>query len=471
MMEPTCAICQTTVPVGNRFCHRCGEAVCGAGDDDTPMPGPNIPLPPSGGPKRRPWYRRKLILIPLVLLVLMGAAIVGAIAYINARFDTINTLSTPPPVVTGAQLGGDEDVIIDTGPAQEAVRRAQVGETDSTLTVTSVPPAVYSGVNALGFTRNGGVLMAFQQGQATPPVATPDLWPGEAGPATPATIQLPPSDTRGSINVLLMGVDARPGEAIDIGVRPDTLVVLNLDPQTGSCRMLAIPRDSRVDLPGYGASKVNHALAIGGVPYQMLVVQNLLGIPFDHYGLIDFSGVEDLVAALGGIAVVNDRAFSYEGHAFADGELRLDGEETLAFVRFRGDEKGDFGRQERQQLVVRAMLTAGADLDVVTAIPQLLDAVEDHIRTDAGPTTLVDLGREFHSTCTAETLDAKRINGEVVTLHDVLLNQPLSFVVLAEAEVVAKVDWLLTGEEPPEAPTHPLQPPRRLPLQRLSRLA
>ncbi|MEJ7902212.1 MAG: LCP family protein, partial [Thermomicrobiales bacterium] len=215
--------------------------------------------------------------------------------------------------------------------------------------------------------------------------------------------------------------------------------------------MLAIPRDSRVDLPGYGASKVNHALAIGGVPYQMLVVQNLLGIPFDHYGLIDFAGVQDLVDALGGITVLNERAFSYEGHAFAEGELRLDGEETLAYVRFRGDEEGDFGRQERQQLVVRAMLTAGADLDVVTAIPRLLDAVEDHIRTDAGPTTLVDLGREFHSTCTAETLDAKRINGEVVTLHDVLLNEPLSFVVLAEAEVAAKIDWLLTGEEPPTA--------------------
>jgi LCP family protein required for cell wall assembly len=235
-------------------------------------------------------------------------------------------------------------------------------------------------------------------------------------------------------------------------VRPDTLVVLNLDPQTGSCRMLAIPRDSRVDLPGYGASKVNHALAVGGVPYQMLVTQNLLGIPFDHYGLVDFAGVEDLVEALGGITVVNERAFSYGGHTFSKGELRLSGEETLAYVRFRGDEEGDFGRQERQQLVVRSMLTAGADLDVVTAIPQLLNAVEDHIRTDADPTTLIDFGRDFHSSCTAETLDAKRISGEVRTLHDVLLDEPLSFVVLAEAEVAAKVNWLLTGEEPHTPP-------------------
>jgi LCP family protein required for cell wall assembly len=416
---------------------------------------PNLgPRPDAAGRSKgldlRPWYRRKLVIIPLVLLILIGAAVGGAVVYINERFDTINALSTPPPVVTGDQLGGNEGVVIDTGPAQEAVRRAQVGGATSTATVPSDPTAGASGIDFRTLSRNDGVVMAVQPlNQGALSEATPQALPAEAGSATPVTIQLPPSDTSGSINVLLMGVDARPGEAIDIGVRPDTLVVLNLDPQTGSCRMLAIPRDSRVELPGYGASKVNHALAVGGVPYQMLVTQNLLGIPFDHYGLIDFAGVEDLVEALGGITVVNEREFSHGGHTFAKGELRLKGEETLAYVRFRGDEEGDFGRQERQQLVVRSMLSAGADLDVVTAIPKLLNAVEDHIRTDADPTTLIDLGREFHSSCTAETLDAKRINGEVRTLHDVLLDEPLSFVVLTEAEVAAKVNWLLTGEEPP----------------------
>ncbi len=97
------------------------------------------------------------------------------------------------------------------------------------------------------------------------------------------------------MTILLMGVDARPGEAIDIGVRPDALAVLRLDPATGSCRMLAIPRDSRVDLPGYGLTKINHALAVGGIPYQELVVQNFLGITIDKYALIDFGGITELV--------------------------------------------------------------------------------------------------------------------------------------------------------------------------------
>jgi len=54
------------------------------------------------------------------------------------------------------------------------------------------------------------------------------------------------------LNFLLMGVDARPGEAIEIGADPDALAVLHLDRASGSCRMLAIPRHTRFELPGYG---------------------------------------------------------------------------------------------------------------------------------------------------------------------------------------------------------------------------
>ncbi|MCO5220196.1 MAG: LCP family protein, partial [Thermomicrobiales bacterium] len=102
------------------------------------------------------------------------------------------------------------------------------------------------------------------------------------------------------MTILIMGVDARPGQAIDIGVRPDALMVLRLDPESGTCRGLAIPRDSLVELPGYGETKINHALMLGGIPYEELVVELYLGIEIDHYALIDFTGFEDLVDAVGG---------------------------------------------------------------------------------------------------------------------------------------------------------------------------
>ena len=62
-----------------------------------------------------------------------------------------------------------------------------------------------------------------------------------------------------------MGVDAREGEAIDGQVRPDSLMVVHLNPQSSACRILSIPRDTRTELPGYGLTKINHALAVGGI--------------------------------------------------------------------------------------------------------------------------------------------------------------------------------------------------------------
>ena len=108
----------------------------------------------------------------------------------------------------------------------------------------------------------------------------------------------------GSMTVLVMGIDARPGEEIDMGVRPDTLIVVDVEPGAGVCHALSIPRDARVNLPGYGQTKINHALSVGGV------------------------------------TVNNERAFECEGFNFAEGSLALNGEEALAYSRFRSRRRG-----------------------------------------------------------------------------------------------------------------------------------
>jgi LCP family protein required for cell wall assembly len=365
-------------------------------------------------------------MFPLVMTLLLVVAVGVAIAYISMTFRSLNALSTPPPEISGAQLGGDERLTIDTSPAQDAIREAEARREAGERPIA---PTSMAGDNPSG-------------GSGTPGASG---GPGEDGvPVAPAAT--PPDAPPEMVSVLLMGVDAREGEAIDIGVRPDSLAVATLDPETGACRLLSIPRDSRVELPGYGPSKINHALAVGGVPYELLVVENLMGFRIDHYGLIDFGGLERLVDAMGGVTVDNDRAFSTSQFDFPEGELRLDGEEALAYSRFRGDERGDFGRQERQQQILRALLAEGADLDVVLAVPRLLDAVDDHVRTDMRPRRLTNLAREYQASCTAETLETSRIEGDIAMLPDALFNQDLSFVVLDDAEVQSKVAWLV-GEE------------------------
>jgi LCP family protein required for cell wall assembly len=246
-----------------------------------------------------------------------------------------------------------------------------------------------------------------------------------------------------SVTVLLMGVDARPGEPIDIGVRPDSLQVLHISGDGGTCRTLSIPRDTRTDLPGYGQSKINHALSVGGIPYQELVVEQLLGIEIDHFGLIDFAGLVGIVDAIGGVTVTNQRAFEYEGMSFPEGTQTLSGEQALIYARFRNDDEGDFGRQRRQQEIIRAVLEQTGGLDAARAIPTVLNDIDGHFKTDLKVTSLVGLANDFRSTCTSASLESASLEGAVGNDWDELYAQELSFVNVDPAEVDAKVGWLV----------------------------
>ncbi len=150
------------------------------------------------------------------------------------------------------------------------------------------------------------------------------------------------------VTILLLGSDARPGEVID-GVRSDIMVVLHLDPVASACGMLSIPRDTRVEIPGIGYTKINHALMEGGVPLATETVERFLGIDIDHYGLIDFVAAAQIIDALGGVTVTNEYAFDIGGNHYPAGEQRLDGARAVLYARYRYGPDGDFGRIHRQQ--------------------------------------------------------------------------------------------------------------------------
>jgi LCP family protein required for cell wall assembly len=336
--------------------------------------------------RRTPWYQQKIMVASATLLVLLGTVVSAGAWYATSLMSSLDDLSTPPPEISGEVLDGNADTVIDTGPAQEQVERERT--------------------------------------MAEAPIATP---------VSP-----------GSLTVLVMGVDARPGQPIDIQVRADSLAVVHINPDTGLCRMLSIPRDTRVILPGYGYSKANHALAIGGVPYQQLVVEQYLGIEMDHYGLIDLAGVTRLVDAVGGITVENlDYPFEINGHKFGVGTLELSGEEVTNYVQFRSGPDGDYGRQKRHQQVIRSLLQKSAGLDILTALPDVLSAVRGHIRTDTNGRGLMDLAQTYRSTCTADSLETTSLRGEVWNDWDDLSGQELSFVHVEDAELQAKLEWLL----------------------------
>jgi LCP family protein required for cell wall assembly len=265
-----------------------------------------------------------------------------------------------------------------------------------------------------------------------PPVAASDA-PG-GGPALAA----------GSQTILIMGVDARPGEAIDGQVRPDSLMVVHLNPTSSSCRVLSIPRDTRTELPGYGLTKINHALALGGISYEVQVVSDLIDLPIDHYVLIDFTGFEDLVDAVGGITIDVPEGFTAaDGIVFPTGPQQMTGKQALSYSRHRGDAVGDFGRIKRQQEVIRALIKQTSGLEVLASIREFLPAVQNNLRTDLSVSQMIDLASTYRSICTEDAVTMMRLEGEIATFDDPILNMPLSYVVVDEAEIRRKVAALI----------------------------
>jgi LCP family protein required for cell wall assembly len=410
--------------------------------------------------------KRPLYVIPLIVLLLLGGAVSVVAWQSRAALEDVHSISTPPPEIAASSLGGEEGIAIDTGPARAAI--ADRAFAARTTPVDSVPPATESS--------SAGVAPTAPAPQST---AVPSLSPNTDGAggttfragSTPVSIAVatsPASTTRLSesgidrsqgLTVLLMGVDSREGEAIDIGVRPDSLAVLHIDAQTGSCRLLAVPRDSRAELPGYGNSKINHALAIAGIPYQMLVVEEYLGLELDNYALIDFAGLETVIDTLGGITVDNPAAFVMADESFPVGRLQLNGEQALLYSRFRGDDQGDFRRISRQQQVLRAMLDEAADLNVVLALPSMFASLSDHFRTDFSAGDLVDIANDYRHDCNTNSIETQTVPGVSTTEYDELMQQELSFVVSDPTDVQQNVAWLLgqTDEEPiDEGPARPV---------------
>ena len=182
------------------------------------------------------------------------------------------------------------------------------------------------------------------------------------------------------ITLLLLGID----QLEDTPGRADTILVLTINPETQSMKMLSIPRDTYTEIVGLDFSdKINHSYAFGGMQMAHATVENLLQIPIDYVATINMEGFKELVDLLDGVKVENDWAFSNWGYDFPEGTLTLSGEEALSYVRMRKqDPLGDFGRQNRQRLVVESLLDELSSLNLVWQVPSILKTIRNHSETN-----------------------------------------------------------------------------------------
>jgi polyisoprenyl-teichoic acid--peptidoglycan teichoic acid transferase len=194
-------------------------------------------------------------------------------------------------------------------------------------------------------------------------------------------------------SVLMLGVDEREGDS----GRSDTMIVLTVNPNNNSVKMLSIPRDTRTEIVGKGKEdKINHAYAFGGVPMAVDTVENFLDIPIDYYVKINMEGFKDIIDTIGGINVENDLAFKVDQFTFPTGEIHLNGEEALNYTRMRYDDpNGDFGRQERQRQIIQGVIKEGASLSSLSKVPDILQAIGSNVKTNLTIQEMISIQKNY----------------------------------------------------------------------------
>lgn len=301
---------------------------------------------------------------------------------------------------------------------------------------------------------------------ATPGVAQPVVV-GQAAPApAPMPTVIPEPD--GVKNILLVGTDARPGEDVS---RTDSIVWVHIDPQANRVSMLSFPRDLWVNIPGYGKNRINTAYLTGetklghgyGPALLKKTVADLVGVPIDHFVMINFEGFKTIIDTIGGIfidvpKVIDDAAYPTDDYRtiqvhFDTGRQFMDGERALIYARTRHADS-DFGRNQRQQQVLMAIFNRIREQGLFSQLASIDDytaVLSDYIRTDITRSEmfgLAGMGAQLH----AENIQRFAIDPKMV----VAKAQPAYILMLKDQQVLRRlVDQMVDptvasagGEEP-----------------------
>jgi LCP family protein required for cell wall assembly len=214
--------------------------------------------------------------------------------------------------------------------------------------------------------------------------------------------------------ILVLGSDARPKGTKEAGAqvigqasRSDSILLMRVG--GGKNATLSIPRDTVVDIPGHGRSKINAAYAIGGPSLAIKTVESYLGIDVNHLVEVNFENFPQLIDSLGGITYKGGCVVSNINGGTRNGgyTLRLkagtheiDGKQALALARTRKNEcakrEDDRTRARRQQKILASIKDKVISFETFVRLPWVSWAAPKAVRSDmAGPSLLGLVGAEL----------------------------------------------------------------------------
>jgi polyisoprenyl-teichoic acid--peptidoglycan teichoic acid transferase len=196
-------------------------------------------------------------------------------------------------------------------------------------------------------------------------------------------------------NIVILGSDKRANEPEDPG-RSDTTLLLRLDPDKNAIALMSIPRDLKVEIPGYGTGKFNEAYSYGGPKLALQVVKELTGLPINHVVNVDYLGFVRAVDAIDCVYVDVDRRYYHSNvglpasQQYAEinvqpGYQLLCGKKALQYVRYRHTDT-DLVRAARQQDFLAAARQRVPIDQLVLGRNELIDIFTSYTTSDISDT-------------------------------------------------------------------------------------
>jgi LCP family protein required for cell wall assembly len=345
--------------------------------------------------------RRRIAGRALVGAVAVAALVPGlAVSWVALRQDDV--LDT---VFAGS---GDDATVARPSPLSElGVTTTVVADSTAPTTATSVTATTT--ISATAGATTVAVPPTLPRGTLPPVVVTPPPTP----PPTPSPEEV------GRWTIALLGGDAGPRRW---GLRTDTMIVVSIDRASGALTGISVPRNlRRLPMPAgplrdrfpSGFDDLANALypyvethpELGLDPSQSVkgALAELLGIPIDHYVLVDMAGFVRIIDALGGVTVELSRSIplvpnidgvTKEAEAVGPGPVRMNGAMALAFARTRKIDS-DYGRMQRQRCLLAAVARSTSPVLLAQNYPAIASAVEGAFRSDIPRDLLDDLVRLF----------------------------------------------------------------------------
>lgn len=202
-------------------------------------------------------------------------------------------------------------------------------------------------------------------------------------------------------NILIMGIDAR---SMKENSRSDTIILASIDKKNEKVAMVWIPRDTRVEVQRNRYDKINAVNYTKGPEAACNIVGKLLGVKVDHYIVMNFAGFAEIIDILGGVTIdVETNMYHPDPDPMlainlSKGLQKLDGQDALRYVRYRGGPTADIGRTGRQQKFIKALAEELFKSNTILKLPKLLPKIADNMRTNMqmkDMLSLASMGKDF----------------------------------------------------------------------------